>query len=604
METPSQGPSNTLDASYRLLFERNPVPVWVYDVKTLRVLTANAAALARYGYSQQELPGLSWLDLHQPEDAAQVQEYTTQPLDEPPGVRQWIHRRRNGDSIEVETVTSAVEFDGVPARMTVVRDVSEQHRAEQEQQALALQLSSALENINDVFFSLDRQWRFTCVNARAQAVLKRGRDELLGAAFLEILPNMRASVFEVEFTRAMSDGCAASFDASYPPWPGVQKVHVFPSPQGLAVYLRQATEPRVPKQRLLEGLETLSAVLNSTNDAIIGTDLGGRILMFNPAAERIFRHTRASVMNQGLELLLPERFRAAHLQHRHQFAQSNEPSRMMGLGLVKGLRSDGQEVELEGSITRVHVEHQQIFLANLKNVTERMRGDAEIEHSREQLLELTQRLMQQEKTLVKRLAQVLHDQLGQTVAAIRMAHETIVALQKGQVPSPVERLQAQLGTLIGQAVRQVRQVLVDLRPPLLEEQGLSAALDNELRNRSLTHPQIDIAIHVEPETAQTRWPAEVEYAGFMVAREAVENALRHSGATAVSVRLTGSAEALELEVMDNGSGLVVDTPAHQAGHLGLRDMRERAHGVGATVTVDSGALTGGTRVAFSWRPAP
>lgn len=604
METPLQGLSNTLDASYRLLFERNPMPVWVYDVKTLKILTANAAALARYGYSQQELPGLSWLDLHQPDDAAQVQAQAQQVPSEQSDAQQGIHRHHDGGVIEVETVSSELEWAGVPARMTVVRDVSEQHRAEQEQNALALQLSSALENINDVFFSLDRQWRFTCVNARAQTLFQRGRDELLGVSLLEILPNMRASVFETEFKRAMDDGCAASFDASYPSWPGVQKVHVFPSPQGLAVYLRQATEPRVPKQRLLEGLETLSAVLNSTNDAIIGTDLGGRILMFNPAAERIFRHTRASVMNQGLELLLPERFRAAHLQHRHEFAQSSEPSRMMGLGLVKGLRSDGQEIELEGLITRVHVEQQQIFLANLKNVTERMRGDAEIEHSREQLLELTQRLMQQEKTLVKRLAQVLHDQLGQTVAAIRMAHETIVALQKGQVAIPVERLQTQLGTLIGQAVRQVRQVLVDLRPPLLEEQGLSAALDNELRNRSLTHPQIDIAIHVEPETAQLRWPAEVEYAGFMVAREAVENALRHSGATSVSVRLTGSADGLQLEVADNGSGLVVNKSSHQTAHLGMRDMRERAHGVGATVTVDSGALTGGTRVTFSWKPAP
>lgn len=603
METPSLGLSNTLDASYRLLFERNPMPVWVYDIKTLKMLAANAAALARYGYSQQELPGLSWLDLHQPGDAAQVQAHARQALSDQPSAQQWMHRHHNGDVIEVETLSSELEWDGGPARITVVRDVSEQHRAEREQHALALQLSSALENINDVFFSLDRQWRFTCVNARAQALFQLGRDELLGAAFLEILPNMRASVFEAEFKRAMDDGCAASFDASYPSWPGVQKVHVFPSPQGLAVYLRQATEPRVPKQRLQEGLETLSAVLNSTNDAIIGADLGGRILMFNPAAERIFRYTRASVMNQGLELLLPERFRAAHLQHRHQFAQSSESSRMMGLGLVKGLRSDGQEIELEGSITRVHVEQQKIFLANLKNVTERMRGDAEMEHSREQLLELTQRLMQQEKTLVKRLAQVLHDQLGQTVAAIRMAHETIVALQKGKASSPVGRLQAQLGTLIGQAVRQVRQVLVDLRPPLLEEQGLSAALDNELRNRSLTHPQIDIAIHVEPETAQTRWPAEVEYAGFMVAREAVENALRHSGASSVSVRLTGSAQSLQLEVADDGAGLAANA-AQQAGHLGMRDMRERAHGVGATVTVESGGGTAGTRVTFNWRSAP
>lgn len=341
------------------------------------------------------------------------------------------------------------------------------------------------------------------------------------------------------------------------------------------------------------------AVVKSTNDAIISTDLGGRIKMFNPGAERIFRRSQASVLNQGMEMLMPERFRNAHAQHQHLFAQSTEPRRMMGLGLVKGLRSDGQEIDLEGAITHVTVAQRKILIASLRDVTERMRADAEVELSRQQLSDLTQRLMRQEKALVKRLAQVLHDQLGQTVAAIRVAHETILTLQGADVPAPVERLQTQLGTLVAQAVRQVRQVLIDLRPPLLEEQGLSAALDNELRNRSLTHPDTDIAIHIDAQVAHIRWPAEVEYAGFMVVREAVENALRHSDASSVSVRVRGSSRSLVLEVADDGTGLV---PAAmlRVGHLGMRDMRERASGVGATLVVDSGGGAVGTRVTFNW----
>jgi signal transduction histidine kinase len=207
--------------------------------------------------------------------------------------------------------------------------------------------------------------------------------------------------------------------------------------------------------------------------------------------------------------------------------------------------------------------------------------------------------MMQERVLVKRMAQVLHDQLGQTLAAIRMCHETILSIQLAQTPSDYEHLQERLGTLIGQAILQVRQVLVDLRPPLLEEQGLSVALDNELRNRAQGAPHIDITIHVPPKIETMRWPAEVEHAAFMVVREAVENALRHSGASAIAVDLSGSALLLHLTVTDNGVGLP-NGAGLAVGHLGILGMQERAQAAGASVTCVN-APTSGTQVTFHWQ---
>jgi hypothetical protein len=355
-------------------------------------------------------------------------------------------------------------------------------------------------------------------------------------------------------------------------------------------------------QHLREEREALVAVLNTTTDAILSMNAEGQIKMFNPGAERIFGYAQESLRGQNMDVLLPERFRAAHGAHLHRFGQSGNVGRMMGLGLVKGLRSDGQELDLEGTISQVRVHQQQVLIVCFRDVTQRVRADAEFAQSRIQLSELTQRLMTQEKTLIRRLAQALHDQLGQTMAAIRMAHETIITLQDNRVAPGIERLQAQMSTLIGQAIRQVRQVLIDLRPPLLEEQGLVAALDNELRNRSLTQPQVDISINVPPEVELMRWPTEVEYAAFMVVREAVENALRHSGASCVAVHLAGAATSLQLEISDNGVGIATPVPA-RTGHLGILGMHERAQAIGASVAVNSGDGSG-TRVSFNWQCAP
>lgn len=464
------------------------------------------------------------------------------------------------------------------------------------------QVSSVLERITDGFFSLDKNWCFEYLNLRAETLLQCPPGSLLGCSIWEEFPDAVGSIFQLEYQRAVAQNTQVSFETWYEPLQMWLSVHAYPTESGLTVYFLDITEQRRAAQRLSEEHNMLMAVVNSTSDAIISTDAQGLIQMFSCGAERIFRRSQESMLGQSMCVLLPERFRAAHQQHLSRFAQSNESPRMMGLGLVKGLRSDAQELDLEVNISQVSIQNQKVLVANLRDVTQRVRADAVFEQSRTQLSELTHKLMTQEKTLVKGLAQALHDQLGQTMAAIRMAHETILTLQADQVEPVVHKLQAQLGALISLAIRQVRQVLTDLRPPLLDEHGLAAALDNELRNRSLKVPQLDISVHVQPQVAQLRWPAEVEYAAFMVAREAVENALRHASATAVALRLSGSALGLLLEVSDNGVGMPADAIV-RTGHLGILGMQERAHAIGAGVTVDSGA-TGGTRICFTWQSTP
>lgn len=365
--------------------------------------------------------------------------------------------------------------------------------------------------------------------------------------------------------------------------------------------IRDLTEQQLNALRLTEERDTLAAVINSTQDAVLGVDARGLIQSANPGAERVFGRGAASLLGRAVEVLLPPRFRAAHVQHRDHFIASEVRSRMMGLGLVKGLRADGQELDLEGTIAKVTVLQQPRLLIMLRDVTTRVRADAEVEQTRKQLSELTHRLMLQKKSLVKHLAQSLHDQLGQTLAAIRMAHETVVAMQSATFTPEADRIHAHLGMLIDQSIRQVRQVLIELRPPLLDEQGLASALDNELRNRALALPRIDFSIDVAPHVAQLRWPPEVEYAAFMVAREAVENALRHSGSDTVQVSLSGGPSSVELEVADQGCGMPKQA-TRRDGHLGILGMRERASAVGATVTMDAN-LPQGTRVRLLWQSA-
>jgi two-component system cell cycle sensor histidine kinase/response regulator CckA len=115
---------------YRTLFESVPLPQWVYDRDSLRILAVNEAAIEHYGYSRAEFLGMSILDLLPPEDAKRVS-YSTHGHDGEGKDAPRPHVKRDGTLIEVETSGHSIDFDGVPARIAIMNDVTARNRAAQ-----------------------------------------------------------------------------------------------------------------------------------------------------------------------------------------------------------------------------------------------------------------------------------------------------------------------------------------------------------------------------------------------------------------------------------------------------------------------------------------
>lgn len=365
------------------------------------------------------------------------------------------------------------------------------------------------------------------------------------------------------------------------------------------VILRDVTEREQAERRLREQQQTLAGVIEAASDAVVSADIDGRITLFNPAAERIFGRSAADMLGRSLDQLLPARFRERHGADLQGFARSQVTRRAMGAGRVKGLNAQGEELELEASISQAMVNGRLTLTAILRDVTQRVRAETALLKYQYELSELAQQLMMQEKTTTRRLAQALHDQLGQTLTAIRLAYDLAAIPPQDQSPAHAMQDRQRISGLIDQAIREVRQVLVELRPPLLDANGLAVALDNEVRSRNDAPPGLDLLFEVEPEVMALRWPADVEYAAFMVAREALANAIRHAGATLVRVVLSGGPSDFRLEVVDDGNGLAADAQQARPGHLGMVGMRERALAIGARFGVEP-EEGGGTAVRLEW----
>ncbi len=241
----------------------------------------------------------------------------------------------------------------------------------------------------------------------------------------------------------------------------------------------------------------------------------------------------------------------------------------------------------DGSLVRV--------LALVQDVTAQSLAEAAQARYASEISALARQLLDHDAQVTRRVAQTLHDRLGQTLTALRLAFDVVDANSaSAQLWS-----NSPMSSLIDQAVNEVREALVELRPPLLNEQGLFEALDNEVRSHWRNTHAIRVALTSEGEAAHQRYPSDVEYAAFMIAREAIGNALRHAKPHHVGVHMNGLPDRLTLEIKDDGLGFEGRNLLPKPGHLGLVGMRERALAVGALLTVQS--LPGvGTCVRLVW----
>ena len=183
-----------------------------------------------------------------------------------------------------------------------------------------------------------------------------------------------------------------------------------------------------------------------------------------------------------------------------------------------------------------------------------------------------------------RLARELHDAVTQKLFSIR-AHARAAAVLAGREPFDPDRVKAEIetvGTLGAEAHAELRAVIDGLAPPDLQAGGLAESLRRYavLAGRAHGIPVTFTAAELPALTPGT------EAALYRVAQEALHNALQHSGAQTVCVRLARTARRVILEVGDDGHGF---TPEAPSGGVGLASMRERAATAGGTLTIKSGA---------------
>ncbi len=378
----------------------------------------------------------------------------------------------------------------------------------------------------------------------------------------------------------------------------VSTVHLVDGQKVIQCNIRDITERKASERALRQSEERLAGIVNSAMDAIISIDARQCVVLFNAAAERMFDYRSDEIIGQPLDRLLPTCFRARHAHHVDAFSHSGVTTRTMGaLGAISGVRANGEKFPIEASISQAEVAGEQLCTVILRDITERKDAETALRRSGEELRALASHFDQLREEQAARIARELHDEFGQILSILKLHVRSLqrqLAAHTGE-PSTLESREAE--ELIEGAVRSVRQLCTELRPPMLDHLGLRPAIE-ALAADFRTCSGIDYTLSTPDDFPVL--DCQRQTAVYRIVQELLTNVARHSGANQVRIDLRVKDAGLEIEVADNGRGITAgDTAGTRS--LGLLGMRERVLAVGGHITIAAqpgGGTTGRAHLPF------
>jgi len=152
------------EKTFRLLFENHPIPMWVYDLKTLAFLDINEAAIEKYGYSRDEFKGLTIKDIRPAEDVERLLEVVNRKRPSLRHPAEWRHRLKNGRIIDVEITSHMLEFEGRKAVLVMAQDITERKQVEEALRTLSTRQEAILAAVPDIIMEVDKDKVYTWAN--------------------------------------------------------------------------------------------------------------------------------------------------------------------------------------------------------------------------------------------------------------------------------------------------------------------------------------------------------------------------------------------------------------------------------------------------------
>lgn len=653
--------SSSVDSLRRLTETAEMLPQIVYELDlSERIVFINRSGMEVLGYTPEEIEaGLNAVDAFAPEDRDRVARSIHNILrgGEPkPGEHTML--RRNGSTFPVLSYSAPVisnhEIVGIRG---VCVDISEFKHAQGGLEQAVDRLETRIRQRSDKLrssskllereMSLRRQtetalnWseeKFWIVvdNAREGIfVVQNERFQFVNPRVVEILGHEPADLRSKPFTAFIHEDDAQMVLDRYrrrvggedPPsrYPlrmihrtGHMKwieIHVnrvnWEGRPAVMGFLTDMSERVRAQEALRKSEEKCRTIIENIEDGYYEVDLPGNLTFFNDALCKILGYPAEELMGLNFRGYADKANSERCYRIFNRVYKTGLPTKEHNWEII---RRDGCRRIIEVSISLIISERGEPegFRGTVRDITERKRTEKElrrhryhlqdvIEERTQELRRANQRLLTAQENERKRVAQELHDGVGQCLTGIKLGLENAIRQAERERSAPSMKSLEALIPVIRGAMEEVRRISMDLRPYMLDDLGILATIKWCCREFETLCPQIRIVSDIEVE--EKHIPGLLKVVVFRVLQEALSNIGRHAKADKVFLSLGMNSGNLRFVIRDNGVG--IDGEALQSGHedkrgFGLSSMKERVQLSGGTFLVET-CVGKGTAIEACWK---
>lgn len=324
-------------------------------------------------------------------------------------------------------------------------------------------------------------------------------------------------------------------------------------------------------------------IVDAAPDPMLLIANDGIISFANRAAHSTFGYPSNALIGQNVDNLVPLRNRSSYTLYRQNFEIGRIAHPSDAKRPLNAIRKDGTEFPVEISLSRFQIDGQAVVIASIRDITERKQAAELLQQSFAQLRRLSdhqQNLKEEER---KRIAQDIHDDLGQNLLALKMDVDMLYARTANAHP----RLHKQVGFALQNIVatiQSVKSIINDLRPAALEL-GLYPAVMWQLKRFERRNGIACSLVAVVPDPEFGLDDSQT-LAIFRIFQESLANIVRHAQATEVEIALSRNESGFTMQVKDNGKGLQPED-RRKANSFGLMGIKERIDLLGGEFVIAS-----------------
>jgi len=340
------------------------------------------------------------------------------------------------------------------------------------------------------------------------------------------------------------------------------------------------------QRELRQQTNSLNTLIESSGNAIIGSDLDGKILLWNHGSELIYEWTKAEAIGRVLPMVPLHLREEAH----RLLAQVLETGQPIFNYETQRLRRNGDLMPVMVTVSPIRDAGGQIvsFLGISTDMRERKRLEQELLAQRQEVAVLRER---------ERLARELHDDLGQVFGYVNTQSQAVRELLARGQTDMADTFLKRLVQVAQDAHADIREYILSLQTNVSPERPIIPTL-REYLQRFSQYSGIPAELTVADELINARFDPAVEAQLLRLVQEALTNVRKHAGARHVYVRFAPADGRAHIEITDDGHGFDPAQPLDEGQHFGQRIMRERAQEIGGTVEVHS-VMGQGTKVMVS-----